>query len=198
MQTKINASSTYNIPICYQCSKCGAQVRAFIPVVGIGSAFKQGYAGDNAKEELQSAANADAHKMLGAFIQKHYEKDAIYHYTDIIGKCPACGSMEKWQKDPKKAARRQKLLNILPVFIAWIMIIVPFAVGVVYESFSAGLLAFLAAVVLFVAGIVILNNVLEKRGDPAAYMDALSVPESSRPKYELTLTEILEQIDMKC
>lgn len=195
MQTTVNTASAYNIPVCYRCSNCGEQVRAFIPVVGIGSAFKQGYAGTNAKDELQGTANEDARKMLEMFVKKTYEKDAGYHYKDIIGKCPACDSIEKWQKDPKKVARRQKILDILPVFIAMAMIIVPFAVGVVYESFSAGLLAFIVAVSLFVAFIVVTNKV--KEPDPVAYMDALSVPEGSRPKYELTLAEALEQINLR-
>ena len=191
MQTKVNVKAIYEIPISYRCSKCGELVHAQLPQSGIGQRFIQGIANDKEKVELAIAARKDAREMLETFIKKIYQRDAAYHYKNIIGQCSSCGHLEFWQEDPQKIARREKIEDFfirVGVVLAFLV-----AIMVAVNAFILGILVLLAEIGAFYSIIYLLAKKADTNSNEL--MDSVSVPEGSCPKYVFSLEEVLAQLD---
>ena len=198
MQSIEQVSAKFGIPVHYQCSKCNTTVNAVIPVSGAGATNRQGYVNFEGKCEMIDKAQTDARKMVEASVRNHYTRDALHHCQNIIGQCPHCGNLEAWQKDPKKAARAEKLMNIFVKAGMGIAFVGAVVVGACTSNFWFGALTFVAVLALLIVSLILLDKILAQKDinkNPIGFMNKAGVPEASRPQYTLTLEQILPRLD---
>lgn len=192
MQTTATSKAHYDIPIQYNCSKCGRLVYAHLPVESTGQATSHGILNEYAKDALKLRASGYAREHLIQFIRNRYKNGPMHYREEIMGKCSYCGNQEVWQNNPKKKVKRNSLIDVL-------LSLLPMAalIGSVYLGFASG--TFLVGVLVFILFIFAIIKVpiwvcmllqkKEQKGLPSKY-----ISQANAPQFVLPLEEVLLQI----